>query len=662
MVRKIMDVLVTETYESQVDFPPDVKGWRPLHYAAARGNPDTVRMLLEHGANPNVKNTKGQTPLHMAVSNWAGPEVLLMLLRAGARLWARDIDGLSVTDYVEPGRRWDLVVALIEHNVMFRDNPGIAPSIHCKNRKLRDLLQAGMQQAHKDQSLFFASCDKVARLLIKYGADVNTRDERNAVPLHYIQDPDTVSLLIKKGADVNAVNDAGNTPLHTVKNPDVARVLLDRGADPDIKNPDGLTPLDTCGDPDIAVVLIDAGAKLDFYDGRNATVHIHTKTSPGNYAVYSIAVKQADFPELLDDEEFKKRECQNLVLSLVEDNNLPAMDFLCVYGLDVGFDIGDISLADFAREIDASDELVDTLEYFRDHLYPEVYENEDELCECYYLVDDCMELVRHILDADDATSSMVSLIINNPVFDCRRRNEKGGTVYHMIAERFDFEAITGMDWHRLDDYRTPAGKTPLHTLMLAERQATLENGSEGWWNITAADMVSAMSGPETGGCDPNAKDNFGNTPLFFAASAETAQALIDAGADVNATNKRQDTPLFYTSFPEVAKLLIKSGADVEYINGLGYTAWMTNKNEDIRKLLLDAGAVPKESPENPYAFTPLHDYQLDLEEAKKLISGGADIEARSLNGYTPLHIAVLWDNLALATLLIESGANVDAGT
>lgn len=54
-----------------------------LHLASDLGGLDAVRLLLEDGANPNVRNDKGQTPLHLA-SEWNHVERTRFLLECGA--------------------------------------------------------------------------------------------------------------------------------------------------------------------------------------------------------------------------------------------------------------------------------------------------------------------------------------------------------------------------------------------------------------------------------------------------------------------------------------------------------------------------------------------------------------------------------------------------
>ncbi|XP_057654548.1 ankyrin repeat domain-containing protein 40-like [Diorhabda carinulata] len=39
-----------------------VNGWTALHWAYKRGNENIIKLLNDHGANPDIKNFKGQTP------------------------------------------------------------------------------------------------------------------------------------------------------------------------------------------------------------------------------------------------------------------------------------------------------------------------------------------------------------------------------------------------------------------------------------------------------------------------------------------------------------------------------------------------------------------------------------------------------------------------
>ena len=63
---------------------PGDRGWTELHEAAKRGHLDAVRLLLEHGADPNAREPgDNTTPLHWAAAH-GHVDVVRGLLDAGA--------------------------------------------------------------------------------------------------------------------------------------------------------------------------------------------------------------------------------------------------------------------------------------------------------------------------------------------------------------------------------------------------------------------------------------------------------------------------------------------------------------------------------------------------------------------------------------------------
>jgi ankyrin repeat protein len=62
---------------------PDPDGDYPLHVAARRGRVVIARALLDHGANPNAQNLGGKTPLRVALGQ-GKTQVALVLVQKGA--------------------------------------------------------------------------------------------------------------------------------------------------------------------------------------------------------------------------------------------------------------------------------------------------------------------------------------------------------------------------------------------------------------------------------------------------------------------------------------------------------------------------------------------------------------------------------------------------
>jgi ankyrin repeat protein len=70
-------------------------------------------MLLEKGANPNVQNKVGGTPL-MWTGVYGRREAAQLLLDNGADPHAKDVDGLTAADWAAKNKREDLAKFLRE--------------------------------------------------------------------------------------------------------------------------------------------------------------------------------------------------------------------------------------------------------------------------------------------------------------------------------------------------------------------------------------------------------------------------------------------------------------------------------------------------------------------------------------------------------------------
>ena len=154
-----------------------------------------MKILLEYGANPNLKDANGQTPLHLAIAD----------------------------DKIE------IVKLLLEYLVDYnsKDNSGNIPlTLAIKKNRI-----------------------EIVELLLQYGVDPNLKDDEGKFPLYLaIMDNnlEMVELLLKYGANPNLKDSLGDTFLHkAVQENDlrIVQLLINYGADPNLKNIFGITPL-----------------------------------------------------------------------------------------------------------------------------------------------------------------------------------------------------------------------------------------------------------------------------------------------------------------------------------------------------------------------------------------------------------------------------------
>lgn len=80
-------------------------GQTPLHCASEKLNKETVRILLEHGADPDVRDMNGNAALHLVIKQpfngfVNSDEIVRLLLENGANVHLKDGDGLTAIHIV----------------------------------------------------------------------------------------------------------------------------------------------------------------------------------------------------------------------------------------------------------------------------------------------------------------------------------------------------------------------------------------------------------------------------------------------------------------------------------------------------------------------------------------------------------------------------------
>ncbi len=243
-----------------------------------------VRVLLEAGADPNARNSRGETVLMTMTGSYGGDcERAVMLIEHGARVDAKD--NMGKTPLMHNVRRGEIaeVILAVPQDLEARDATGrtalswaAVQSSDYEGSTLHQLLDRGAQVESVDDNgrtplmhafedghaqnvitllLHGARADRggwtplmitafdayhfAARSLIEKGAAVNDTDFAGRTALHWaakgFAHPELYRLLINAGADVNAADQDGWTPLHVAArraSPEHVQVLLDAGANP----------------------------------------------------------------------------------------------------------------------------------------------------------------------------------------------------------------------------------------------------------------------------------------------------------------------------------------------------------------------------------------------------------------------------------------------
>ena len=265
----------------------DSRGDRtPLHIAASNPNPEVTAALIEAGADVTARERRGGTPLHLAAGN-PNTEVAALLLDAGANVNAREFArtylpyGLTVSSVDETTRRlggitplhwaaWlnpnpEVLALLLEAGA---DPGALAWRTEDHHRAERRSDNPHYQWSGNVTPLYDAarfSADPAAvETLVAAGVDVNgrgaqltfhprqqtTSPDPHLSPLYLAVrgdgHPATIEALVRVGADLELTDSDGRTVLHVaaIGYPAVFPLLLRLGADPDVLDAEGKTPMD----------------------------------------------------------------------------------------------------------------------------------------------------------------------------------------------------------------------------------------------------------------------------------------------------------------------------------------------------------------------------------------------------------------------------------
>ena len=252
-------------------------GRTALHLAVAASRPDTLKVLLEKAADPNLRDAEGASPLDDAV--WRGSvEEVALLLEHGAYLNEPDA-GTGATPVNEAAFRGNVQVLqfLLQFNPDFEtpDKRGFTP------------LDNAIRMSKEDAALLLLAAEPKEHLTAPFlDKTINAAISKNQARL--------VDALLRDGVSVNSTLPSGTTLLGAAAfagAADVVRILLAADADPNLSDSDGATPLWNAslrGFEAIAGTLLDHGAKIDQLNTSSATTALYAAASLGQQKVVQL--------------------------------------------------------------------------------------------------------------------------------------------------------------------------------------------------------------------------------------------------------------------------------------------------------------------------------------------------------------------------------------
>ena len=254
----------------------DNNGRTPLHLAAAFNfHPGVIEALLAAGANLEMEDVGGYRPLHLAAAFNENPAVIEALLNTGAELEARDrLDSTPLYYATE-----------------YNDNPAVREVLMAAGAGEFERQRAAVicEDAWNTREYFQIATVEDVTACLAAGADLEAKADDDYTPLHmaarYNGNPAVIEALLIAGADLEAETNLGfwsssgfekitlenRTPLNLAasnnSNPAVIEALVAAGANVNARDRMDYTPLHRAArynsNPAVIEALVAAGADLE---------------------------------------------------------------------------------------------------------------------------------------------------------------------------------------------------------------------------------------------------------------------------------------------------------------------------------------------------------------------------------------------------------------
>ncbi|XP_058793280.1 serine/threonine-protein phosphatase 6 regulatory ankyrin repeat subunit B-like [Phymastichus coffea] len=273
--------LVKELLKAKPDLStPEGYNDSPLWVAIKHRDLPIMRLLVSAGADLREKllsDPRQPSVLHAVIMWWqmyTNTEITVFMIEHGADVNARDAKGNSV---LHVAMQYDADCALVLELL----NRGA--DIEAINNDGHDLLLTATCNVY---------AEAILPILVSYNVDEETRSRKAMIALQYlvitneVQKLGAMRKLLQMNVNVNEIDEAGMSLLHWAASSggtNVVEILLDYGAEINIRSIIGSTPLFESAklqDSSITKILIDRGADLQIYDDdKRHPIHVACKAA-----------------------------------------------------------------------------------------------------------------------------------------------------------------------------------------------------------------------------------------------------------------------------------------------------------------------------------------------------------------------------------------------
>lgn len=261
-----------------------------LRLAVMKGQGAIVQLLLEAGANTEMKDSQGQTPVWWAI-RFEQQGISQLLLDKGANIEAKDNEGRTLLYWAAQFGHQAIVQLLLEKGV----------NIEARDNENRTPLWGAFQFGH----------EVIAQLLIDRGADIEPKDSEGRTILSWAAQfghESVVRMLLDKGAVVETTDNEERTPLYFAaqsRHITIIQLLLDGGANIETSDKEGRTPLFMAAQYNCrstAELLLHHGANMEaIARGKTGSTPLFSAVLSGSEAVVQLLLDKGANTEVRDE-------------------------------------------------------------------------------------------------------------------------------------------------------------------------------------------------------------------------------------------------------------------------------------------------------------------------------------------------------------------------